>query len=40
MLKVFTVETSWIKKRGRGFFEGYPMFDPVGFRLAGIPIEH
>ena len=40
MFYVVTVETERIKKRRGGLFEGYPVLEPVAFRLARIPIEH
>lgn len=40
MFQVFAVQAGWIKKRRGSFFERYSMFEPVAFRLSGIPLEH
>jgi len=40
VLNVFAVETGRIEKRGNGFVERDPMFKPIAFRFAGIPVEH
>jgi hypothetical protein len=40
VLQVVAIQAGWIKKRRGSFFERYPVFDPVAFRLSGIGLEH